>query len=146
MNIDGIEGKEYGRGMDVGKDLSVPRGDLKREDETGKYIYKINQDRFEVDKWKRDFEQYKERREKIKEQKMRKRLDELNRPEPTTPVYNLPLGKILINTKDSLFDILDDALQFNFSSEMVLKDNRLFYIGLAMIIIAIVTYLFMMFF
>lgn len=132
--------------MDVGVDLATPSNDLKRDESTGKYLYKINQNRFEVDRWNRDFEQYKERREKEKERKMKEKLDDLNKPVEKVPVYNLPLGQILINTKDALFEILDDLLQFHFEKETILKDDRLFYIGLILIIISLITYMYFMIF
>ena len=132
--------------MDVGVDLATPSNDLKREESTGQYLYKINQNRFEVDRWNRDFEQYKERREKEKERKMKEKLDDLNKPDEKVPVYNLPLGQILINTKDALFGILDDLLQFQFEKETILKDDRLFYIGLILIIISLITYMYFMIF
>jgi hypothetical protein len=131
-------------GFGVDRDLAEPDGSLKRVKDSGKYIYKINQNRFEVDRWNRDFEQYKERREKVKERKMKEKLDDLNKPIEKVPVYNLPLGKILINTKDAIFDILDDTLQFKFEKDTLLKENRLFYIGLSLMIIACVTYLYFM--
>jgi hypothetical protein len=131
---------------DPAADLATPNNDLKRVESTGKYVYKINQNRFEVDRWNRDFDQYKQRREQEKERKMKEKLDDLNKPVDKIPVYNLPLGKILINTKDSIFDILDDLLQFRFEKETIIKDDRLFYIGLLLVIISMITYLYFMIF
>ena len=48
--------------------------------------------------------------------------------------------KILIDTKDSVFETLDDLLQQKFSAEMMVKDNRLFYLGLAILFIALFIY------
>lgn len=130
--------------MEVGKDLATPDNDLIRYN-NGKYIYRIDGDRFEVDRFNRDFEQYAERRREVMDKKIKEKLDELNQPEPEPPIYDLPVGDILINTKDGLFNMLDDLLQFNFSWETFTKDNRLFFIGLTLVLIALFVYVYSMF-
>lgn len=45
--------------------------------------------------------------------------------------------ELLVNMKDALFDILDDIASFNITSETFTKNNRLFYLGLLMIIFAV---------
>ena len=48
----------------------------------------------------------------------------------------------MINVKNTWFDILDDILAGNISMSMFSKKNRLFYIGLTIIIIAMVLYIY----
>ena len=130
----------------VGVDLATPDNSLKRDALTGKYLYRINQNRFEIDRWNRDFEQYKDRRDLEMRRRMKEKLDQLSKPVPKVPAYNQPLGKILINTKDSLFDITDDLLQFKFTSDTLIKNDRLFYLGVLLLIISMTTFLYLMIF
>lgn len=126
--------------MDIGKDQATPREDMEKLN-NGTYLYKIDDNRFEVDRFNRDFDQYKVRRKLEMNESMRKRLEELNTPEPEPPIYNQPIGKILIDTKDEIFNIIDDLLQFKISVSTFTKANRLFYIGLIIVIIAIIFYI-----
>ena len=73
---------------------------------------------------------------------MREKLDKLNVPKKVTPIYRDSLGQILIDTKDALFQILDDLLQHKFTLDTFIKDNRLFYIGMILIFIASFMYLY----
>jgi hypothetical protein len=125
--------------MDIGVDQSTPRGDLTR-DEDGKYTYKITKNRNEVDRFNRDFEQYADRRKLVMQQQMNARLEELNAPQDDTPIYKKPIGTILIKTKDTVFDILDDMMQFKFS-QIFTKDNRLFHIGVILLIITLTVFI-----
>ena len=131
--------------MQVGKDLSTPSNDLLRESD-GKYIYKIGDNKFEIDKFNRDFEQYKTRRYEEMKQKMQQKLNELNIPEPEIPVYNLPVGEILVNAKDESFDTLDDLLQFKFTTTTITKNNRLFYFGFIIILIGLLVLIYKLIF
>ncbi len=130
--------------MDVGKDQASARQDMVKTND-GTYLYKINENRFEVDRFNRDFDQYKMRRKLEMSESMRRRLEELNTPEPEPPIYQQPIGKILIDTKDEIFNIIDDLLQFKISISTFTKANRLFYIGLIIIIIAVILYIYDLF-
>lgn len=130
--------------MDIGKDQSKPRSDFKMN-EDGSFRYQSNNGEFDIDKFNLGYEQYKRRREKNKRIKMREKLDELNKQDEKTPIYSESIGKILINTKDSLFQILDDLLQHKFKIDTFTKNNRLFYIGLILIFIASFMYLYTVF-
>ena len=127
--------------MNIGKDQATPRNDMVMCND-GKYLYRITPTRMEVDRFNRDFDQYKERRKKEMAESMQKKLEELNRPEPIPPIYQQSIGKILVDTKDSMFGFLDDILQFKFELSTLTKANRLFYIGLVLLLIAIILYLY----
>lgn len=130
--------------MEVGQDLATPNNDLIRTD-TGKYIYRIDGERFEVDRFNRDFEQYAERRRQVMDKTLNDKLEALNQPDPEPPVYEQPVGQILVDTKDGLFNLLDDLLQFKFSLDTFTKDNRLFFIGLTLVFIALFVLVYSMF-
>lgn len=122
--------------MDIGVDQAKPRNDMIR-DKGGKYIYKISESRDEIDRFNRNFDQYKERRA----EEMKKRLDEklakLNKPEKPTPIYEKPIGEILIETKDSMFSMLDDCLKLKFKG-ILSKDDRMFHLGVVILLIVLI--------
>jgi len=73
----------------------------------------------------------------------KKRLDELNALKKSKPdLLSLTIGQHLINMKDTPFNIANDLTHQPLSTHVIMKDNRLFYIGLLFIIIFI-TYLIM---
>ena len=127
--------------FEAGKDLADPSNDFKIN-EDGSYRYKSGNGEFDADKFNLGFDQYREKRKKEMEKKMRVNLDELNKPEEITPLYNQSIGQILINTKDSMFQILDDLLQNKFTLDTFTRNNRLFYIGLVFVLIACFMYLY----
>lgn len=116
------------------------------KDEEGKYIYKLNDSREEIDRFNRDFEQYKERRKKAMKEELDKKLEILNKEDNFDTIYNVTVGEILISTKDAIFGMLDDLLLFKFDYETFTKNNRLFYIGIVMIFIVFLIYLYILFF
>lgn len=125
--------------MDIGVDQGVFHNDLVKTND-GKYIYKINEDRFEVNRFNRDFEQYKERRKDQMRKKLDEKLNILNRPVEPLPIYNQTVGEIAIGMKDAMLSILDDLLLFKINFHTFTKDGRLFYLGLVFILILIFIY------
>jgi len=130
--------------MDINVDQGSPQGDIGRF-ESGKYLYKLDSGKFDVDKFNRDFDQYKSKRKNEMKDNIERKLDELNTPPDETPPYNLSIGQIMINMKDAIFNIIDDLLNFKISWNILLKQNRLFYLGLMLIIIAVIFYLYLFF-
>jgi hypothetical protein len=59
--------------MDIDVDQAVPRGDLVRY-ASGKYIYRFPDGELDIDRFNRDFNQYKEKRKAT----MKKRINEIN--------------------------------------------------------------------
>jgi hypothetical protein len=104
---------------------------------------KYNTDgKFDVQKFNKAFEQNKEQ----SLEKMKKiddiKLNELNNMIKYVPIYNKSSYEILVGIKDTWFDILDELLEFNFSMSIFTKNDRLFYIGLTIIIIVMMVYLY----
>ena len=58
------------------------------------------------------------------------------------PFYQLNLLEMAIELKNTWFGILDDLLAGNFTLDIILKDNRLFYVGLTILIIALILYIY----
>lgn len=123
--------------MDIDKDLANPSTDIQKYND-GSYRYVDSNGNFDIDKFNREHEQYRERRKK----EMRKKLrDKLVYYEEKIPVYHDSLGRIAIDTKDSVLHILDDLLQFRFELNTFTKDDRPFYIGVILILTAVFMYL-----
>jgi len=128
--------------MDINVDQAVPRKDMTMNQD-GKYLYvDPSNNKFDIDKFNRYYEQYRERRRVRMKEEMNRKLTELNKPDPTIPVYRQSIPKILLDIKDSLFNTLDDILQGKISIETFTKNNRLFYLGIALFFIAIFMYVY----
>jgi len=130
--------------MNINIDQGLPNGDLNKLDD-GKYLYKLGSDKFDIDKFNRDFDQYKIQRKDEMNKKIKQKLNELNTVKISIPAYDLSIGQIAINIKDSLFGILDDLINYNFSWDILLKRNRLFYLGITLIVISLINYLYFFF-
>lgn len=130
--------------MDINIDQGSQQGDLGRLD-NGKYLYKFDNGKFDIDKFNRDFDQYKDKRKEEEKEILDRKLAELNKPPDITPPYNLSVGQIMINMTESTFNTIDDILNFNISQDTLLKQNRLFYLGILLIIVALILYAYMMF-
>ena len=58
-------------------------------------------------------------------------------------IHDLTLGEILINTKNTYLDIINELLSFNYPngiSSIFTKENRIFYIGVSLLIISFLIY------
>lgn len=129
---------------DAGRDLADPDNKLKLFYD-GAYLYRSSNGDFDINKFNRFYEQYREKRKKAKRVNMIKKLAELNIPEEEIPIYDESVGNMLINFKDAIFNTLDDTLQRKFSIETITKNNRLFYWGMLLVIIAFIMYLYSIF-
>lgn len=70
------------------------------------------------------------------------RLEILNRrPPPPPKPYQLSFYETMVKIKDTWFGILDDLLHQQFYIETFTKENRLFYIGLTLVLVVILIYL-----
>nr|QBK89076.1 MAG: hypothetical protein LCMiAC02_01690 [Mimivirus LCMiAC02] len=60
------------------------------------------------------------------------------------PIFDKSIGskELLTNFKDTLFNIMDDLLQYKFTVDTFTKDNRLLYLGILLIIISIIIFIF----
>lgn len=131
--------------MDINVDQGSPNSGRLGRFENGKYLYRLDDGNFDIDRFNRDFDQYKTMRKKEMAELMQKKLDSLNTPQPETPPYALSIGQVMINMKDTVFNTLDDIINFNFTKQAFLSDHRLFYLGLFFIIIALLIYFYYIF-
>lgn len=127
--------------MDVDKDQAIASDDLKLFKD-GAYLYKSDNEDYDVNKFDRFYEQYRDKRNEAKAKKLRERLEELNKPEKKVPIYSHSIGRIVLDAKDVLFNLLDDILQGRMEARTFIKHNRLFYIGITLLAIAGFMYLY----
>lgn len=92
------------------------------------------------------FEQNKELTKQMIKNRERDRLDKLNQNNDTKSLWELSVPEILVNTKDSWFETFDDLLDGKFNYDVFIKNNRLFYFGLTLILVSIFVYVFSLFF
>jgi hypothetical protein len=98
---------------------------------------------FDIQKFNLDFDIDKDLQTQKSKAISDMRLSALNNQKPPEKkIYELSVGEILIGIKDTWFDILDDILQRQISFDIITKNNRLFYIGLTIVIIALIIYLY----
>ena len=93
---------------------------------------------FNINKFNKEFE------ETQTEENIEDDLTELNKEITKKKLHDIRLGSILSNMKEEVFGTLYDMLSFNYEnsySEIFTKNNRLFYIGLFLIMICIILYL-----
>lgn len=72
------------------------------------------------------------------------KLNALSQTETKVSLYNLTLFQIIVNTKDTWFNLLDDLLDQRFELATFTKDNRLFYIGVTIVFFALIIYLYIL--
>jgi|688.fasta_scaffold858094_1 hypothetical protein len=131
--------------MDINVDQGSAKSGLLGREYNGKYLYRLDSGKFDIDKFNRDFDQYKDQRKEEMRERIDKKISELNKPVEQVALYDLSIGQIMINMKDAIFNIIDDLLNFKISKNVFIKQNRLFYIGIFIILIAIILYLYMFF-
>lgn len=91
--------------------------------------------KFDTQNFNASFERAKEARKKKEAIQMQIKLDELNKPPPLKMVHEYSIGEIVIGIKDTWFELLDDMLQYEISLELFTKKNRLYFIGMTILII-----------
>jgi hypothetical protein len=97
---------------------------------------------FDVQKFNNNFDKTKDlSKAKIKKLDDEK-LNKLAVEDTYKNITEMTLFEILIGIKDSWFDLIDDLLQRQFSLNTFIKNNRLFYIGLTLIIVISILYLY----
>tara|TARA_B110000908_G_C10164162_1_gene407511 strand:- start:105 stop:623 length:519 start_codon:yes stop_codon:yes gene_type:complete len=70
------------------------------------------------------------------------KLNELSQKKKHISLYDQNIYQILVNTKDTWFNLLDDLLDRQYQPSTFYKDNRLFYIGITIMFFSIVLYLY----
>ncbi len=130
--------------MEIDKDFGMPNNDLIKQYD-GKYIYKFSDGKLDIDHYNREFTQYSDKRRIEMKRVLAEKLEEMNKPKPVELIYDLSIGDIVINTKDAMFGLLDDLVNLRFTNDIITKNNRLFYLGIVLIIIACLLFFYLLF-
>ena len=78
----------------------------------------------------------------LSEKKLLKLSEEEEKKLNNKPFYQLSVLEIAIELKNTIFAIMDELLAGNFNMNILFKDNRMFYIGLTILIISIILYIY----
>ena len=101
-----------------------------------------SQSNFDINKFNADFELATDLSKMKSKQLDEARLNKLNEEKKQKPIYELSVSEIIIGIKDAWFDLLDDLLQQRFSIDTFVRNNKLFYIGLTIVIVILILYLY----
>jgi hypothetical protein len=91
-------------------------------------------------KFEQEQEQIKMKIVKMEKEKLRK----MNKKLKIKNIHDLTLGEILINTKNTYLDILTELLSFDYKdgiSIIFTKEDRIFYIGVSLLILSFFIYI-----
>lgn len=107
----------------------------------------VTDDGFDSDKFNRLFDEFNLRKKKEMEEKegrVLKRLQQQYKKNQQDNIFDLSFLEVIMNFKDTIFDIIDDIINFRFNSfftflNIFTKNNRLFYLGGVLILFAYFT-------
>lgn len=104
---------------------------------------KETNNKFDLAKFNKEFTIQKEKKQRESKIKSQEKINKLNKDAniEIEPLYSLSISELLFGVKNTWFDILDDILAMKFNN-IITKNNRLFYIGLTVIIVAIILYIY----
>ncbi len=105
---------------------------------------------FDLGKFNDSFDKSKEEQKQITKINDTAKLNSLNQTISKKSLFQLSTGEMLIGIKDTWFGIIDDIIHLNFYTNqgkqsltsIFIKDDRMFYIGLTLLIIALGLYLY----
>lgn len=102
-----------------------------------------DRNRFNLQEFNRDFERNIDLTRQSNIELENQRLNQLNTQglQMNQKPYDKSISQMLIGIKDTWFDIIDDLLSDKFYTETFTKNNRLFYIGLTIVLLVIFIYL-----
>ena len=98
--------------------------------------------RFDLGKFNKVFDVNREITKRNQRVEELEKLNRLSQVETRTSLYDLNMSQILVNTKNSWFNMLDDLLEQRFQVSTFTKENRLFYVGLTIVFICVILYLY----
>jgi hypothetical protein len=130
--------------MDINVDLATVDNTLVKQHD-GSYLYRLPDGKLDIDHYNRQINQYSEIRKNDTKVLIEQKLIDLNKQTPPELVYDLSIGQTLINFKDSMFDIMDDIINLRINYDTFTKNNRLYYLGLFMIMLACILFFYAFF-
>lgn len=93
---------------------------------------------FDLNKFNAEFEDSVLKRKDKAEAEMQANLNALNSyQKKRLYVLDLSVGQTLIGVKDTVFGMMDDILTMNIDRTFLTKDNRLYFIGILLLLIVV---------
>jgi hypothetical protein len=99
---------------------------------------------FDLNKFNIIFDRNKEIQKENQRIKDLNKLNALSQETNKVSLYNLSMYDIIVNAKNAWFGLLDDLLNRSFNMQTLTKDNRLFYLGLTIVIFCVILYIFVL--
>lgn len=96
-----------------------------------------NSKKFDLVEFNKQFEVSLAESDQKRIQSENKILEKLNTIPPPPSIYEQSVLDIVVGIKDSLFGILDDILRLEYHPTVLLRDRRLFYFGVLILLIAL---------
>lgn len=96
--------------------------------------------KFDINKFNSSFDKTKNDQKLINKQRDDEILHKLNSTTDSKPLYKSTMSDIIIGIKNTWFYLLDDLLEQKFIFDTFTKENRLFYIGITLILISVIMY------
>jgi hypothetical protein len=93
---------------------------------------------FDVKKFNQDFEDYLTKQKKVRLEREQKFLESKEVIKREKLLHELTFYELVANTKNTVFDVIDDIINLKFNKDTLMKNNRLFYIGLILIIFSVI--------
>ena len=100
-----------------------------------------NSKMFDLSKFNDIFTKNKEKSKESQKLNDLNKLNNLSEETKKVSLYDLPISEIVINIKNTWFNILDDILNQDYDIDIFIKENRLFYIGITILFFAVIIYL-----
>ena len=96
---------------------------------------------FDIVQFNKQFEDVQKKFAEVAKEKEDQRLKLLYKEDKPKTIDQLTVAEILINMKDSIFGTLDDLLRYRFTTTTFTIKNRLFYLGLFILLSVITIYI-----
>lgn len=95
---------------------------------------------FNLALFNKKYDEVRKQRQQILKQQEQEKLNQLGSTTYSKQLHEYTIGELIINMKNSIFGLMKDLLQFKFTRDTLLKENRLFYIGILITIIILIIY------
>ena len=100
---------------------------------------------FDLEKFNKRFKQLQNEEKENEKLERKEYLKTLEKKEEVKKITDLSVGEILTNTKNEVLDLTYEIISFEFEGfdgfiDLFIKNNRLFYVGLFMLLICCVLY------
>lgn len=125
--------------------INTKSGDLHNNSNPNDPNRYMSNGKFDLGKFNTAFQEQKDNQNKINAETDEYKLRMMNSDVMPKSLYQSNISDIIIGIKNTWFYILDDLLQQKFTIYTFTKNNRLFFVGITLILIAIIMYLYYFF-